>query len=170
MSPIESVIKFIIVLVILFAGYQLILKHTPFGNSKENFETPAPAMVPPTLPTAALAPPRTIQPGGPSTPTQAAPLDRVRIVAPPAATDPYAEPNEDANAPEKLRYPERMFRPAPEMDAVDMIRDSGVGGMAQQATANASQTFAPDFAQNGGEFMGSVFANDTDVPTNFSDF
>jgi hypothetical protein len=170
MSAIGAIIKFIIVILILFAGYQLILKYSPFGNSKENFETPAPAMVPPTLPAQAVAGPRTIQPGGPSTPTQAAPLDSVRIVAPPAATDPYAEPNEDANAPEKLRYPERMFRPAPEMDAVDMIRDSGIGGMAQQATANASQTFAPDFAQNGGEFMGSVFANDTDVPTNFSDF
>lgn len=170
MSLIDGAIKFIIVIVILFAGYQLILKHTPFGDSKENFESPAPAMVPPTLPALAVAGPRTIQPGGPSTPTQAAPLDTVRVVAQPSATDPYAEPNEDANAPEKLRHPERMFRPAPDMDAVDMIRDSGIGGVAQQATANAIQTFAPDFAQNGGSFMGGVFANDTDIPTNFSDF
>jgi len=169
MSTIEVIGKFIIVIVILFAGYQLVLKHTPFG-SKEHFEVPAMANVPPTLPAEAVEGPRTIQPSGPSAPSQAAPLDSVRLVAPPAATDPYAEPNEDANAPEKLRHPERMFRPAPAMDAVDMINDSGIGGVAQQATSNAMQTFAPDFAQNGGSFMGSVFANDTDVPTNFSDF
>jgi len=32
------------------------------------------------------------------------------------------------------------------------------------------QVFAPEFAQNGGEFMSGIFANDSDVPTSFSDF
>ncbi len=164
-----TVLKFIAVIVLLYLGYRLILNATPFGD-KEGFESPAPAMLPPTLPVEVMAPPRTIQPSGPSAPSQAAPLDTARVITAPQATDPYAEPNEGANAPEQLRYPERMFRPAPANDAVDMIVDSGIGGMAQQQTANANQTFAPDFAQNGGQFMGEVFANDMDIPTNYSDF
>jgi hypothetical protein len=164
-----AILKVAAVIVLLYLGYSLVLSNTPFGD-KEAFESPAPAHLPPTLPVEVLEPPRTIQPSGPSAPSQAAPLDSVRVTMSPQATDPYAEHNEGANAPENMRYPERMFRPAPANDAVDMIVDSGIGGMAQQQTANANQTFAPDFAQNGGEFMGSVFANDMDIPTNYSDF
>jgi hypothetical protein len=169
-----AILKVTAVIVLLYLGYSLILSNTPFGD-KEAFESPAlgvpaPAYLPPTLPVEVVEPERTIQPSGPSAPSQAAPLDRARIVLSPQATDPYAEHNEGANAPENLRYPERMFRPAPANDAVDMIVDSGIGGMAQQQTANANETFAPDFAQNGGNFMGGVFANDMDIPTNYSDF
>ena len=164
-----AILKVAAVIILLYLGYRLILNNTPFGD-KEAFESPAPAYLPPTLPVEVLEPPRTIQSSGPSAPSQAAPLDSARIVMSPQATDPYAEPNEGANAPENMRYPERMFRPAPANDAVDMIVDSGIGGMAQQQTANANETFAPDFAQNGGQFMGSVFANDMDIPTNYSDF
>lgn len=57
-----------------------------------------------------------------------------------------------------------MFRPAPQMDAVDQIQDSVIGGSPDM------QQFAPEFAQNGGEFMNGIFANDLDTPTNFSMF
>jgi hypothetical protein len=163
-----AILKVAAVIVLLYLGYNLLLKSTPFGS--ESFESPASAYLPPTLPVEVVAPERVIQSAGPSAPSQAAPLDSARIVMSPQATDPYAEPNEGANAPENMRYPERMFRPAPANDAVDMITDSGIGGMAQQQTANANETFAPDFAQNGGSFMGEVFANDLDTPSNYSDF
>lgn len=170
----ESVLKIVIVLVILFLGYQLILKYTANDDSYVNYTlasgSPAPANVPPNLPPVAMEGPRTIVPGGPSTPSQAAPLDTVRITAATGALDPYAEQQEDANAPEKLRHPERMFRPAPNMDEVNMVTESGIGGRATQVAADAAEVFAPEFAQNGGEFMGGVFANDTDLPSNFSDF
>lgn len=171
----ESVLKVVIVLVILFLGYQLILKYTVADNDNYvNYTlasgSPAPAGVPPTLPPVAMEGPRTIVPSGPSAPSQAAPLDTVRVTAATGAMDPYAEPNEDANAPEKLRHPERMFRPAPNMDEVNMVAESGIGGRATQVAADAAEIFAPEFAQNGGAFMGGVYANDTDLPSNFSDF
>jgi len=50
------------------------------------------------------------------------------------------------------------------------MTESGIGAAASQATANSMQTFAPEFAQNGGEFMNGIFANDTTEPTNFSAF
>jgi hypothetical protein len=167
---VAGILKFVVVLAILYLGYQLVLKHMPFGSGKETFESPALALLPPNLPTETYAGPREIVGGGPSTPSQAAPENEVVVMPPERALDPYAETHEGANAPEKLRNPERMFRPAPPNDAVANIEDSGIGGMAQQATSNSMQTFAPDFAQNGGSFMGGVFANDTDIPTNFSDF
>lgn len=179
----EVVLKFTVVVLILYLGYQLVLKHTPLSKLLGYNDTfvnyvpataptyePAPAFVPPNLPMPAVEEPRTIMGGGPNTPSQAPPLDSIRRSAPTEATDPYAEQNEDANAPERLRHPERMFRPAPQMDAIDAIQDSGIGGMAQQTTNNAMQVFAPEFAQNGGEFMSGIFANDHDVPTSFSDF
>ena len=180
---VEVVLKFIVVVLILYLGYQLVLKHTPLRQLLGNNDTfinyapatapkyePAAAFVPPTVPMPEVEGPRTIVSGGSSTPSQAAPLDSYRRAPVTEATDPYAEQNEDANAPERLRHPERMFRPAPQMDAIDAIEDSGIGGMAQQTTNNAMQVFAPEFAQNGGEFMNGIFANDSDVPTSFSDF
>jgi hypothetical protein len=167
---VAGLLKFIVVLAILYLGYQLILKHMPFGSGKETFESPALALLPPNLPTEVYAGPREIVASGPSPPSQSAPEGEVMVMPPTQALDPYAESQEGANAPERLRNPERMFRPAPNNDAVNAIEDSGIGGMAQQATSNSMQTFAPDFAQNGGSFMGGVFANDTDIPTNFSDF
>ena len=170
---IETILKFIVVVLILYVGYQLILKHTPLGRKSASDSyadySPATARVPDNIPMPAVAEPRVIVPGGPSAPSQAAPEEAV-VRPPPVAKDPYDEPNEGANAPENLRHPERMFRPAPPMDAVDAISDSGIGGPAYEATSNAMQVFAPEFAQNGGQFMDGIFANDTSEPTNFSMF
>lgn len=166
---IEGMLKFIVVIGLLYFGYQLILKHTPFGSKEESFNVPAPANLPPNLPPSIYAPERPIAAAGPSAPVQMAEPD-AEFMPPESAVDPYAEQNESANAPEKLRNPERMFRPAPPNDNYDAIPGSGIGGMAVQQTSNSMQTFAPEFAQNGGSFMGEVFANDTDLPTNFSDF
>ncbi len=167
----EALLKFIVVILILYVGYQLILKHTPFGKETyTDYSTPAVALLPDNIPMPAVTGPRVIVSGGPSTPSQAAPLETEIRQPPPMAKDPYDEPNEGANAPERLRHPERMFRPAPPMDAVDAITDAGIGGPANQATSNAMEVFAPEFAQNGGQFMDGIFANDTSEPTNFSMF
>ena len=181
----ETILKFLVVIFILYLGYQLILKHSPYGksadsntaSSADNFSNyipasaPAMANVPDNVPMPIVEAPRNVLGGGPSAPSQAAPINTVRVAqAQPDAQDPYAEGNEDANAREKLRHPERMFRPAPPMDVVDTITDSGIGGQANQATSNAMQTFMPEFAQNDGQFMDGIFANDTTEPTNFSMF
>ncbi len=168
----EVFLKFLVVVLILYVGYQLILKHTSFGKDTyvDYALAPAAAFVPDNVPMPAVEGPRVIVSGGPSTPSQAAPLKEEYKQPPPVAKDPYDETNEGANAPERLRHPERMFRPAPAMDAVDAITDAGIGGPANQATANAMEVFAPEFAQNGGQFMDGIFANDTSEPTNFSMF
>lgn len=173
---VDTILKFIVVICILYLGYQLMLKHSPlstyFQESNDilpkndtfmNY-SPAAANLPDTVPMPIVEGPRTIVGSGPNAPSQAAPLDTIRVTQEPGATDPYAEPNEDANARENLRHPERMFRPAPQMDAVEQIPDSGIGGSPDM------QQFAPEFAQNGGEFMNGIFANDLDTPTNFSMF
>ncbi len=174
---VEVILKFIVVVLILYIGYQLILKHTPLGSGdsgsdKDQFAnyTPAYADVPDNVPMPILEGPRTVMGSGPSPPSQAAPHNTIRIASEPEATDGYAEMNEGADAPERLRHPERMFRPAPPMDVVDAMTESGIGAAASQATANSMETFAPEFAQNGGEFMNGIFANDTSEPSNFSAF
>ncbi len=173
---VEVILKFIVVVLILYIGYQLILKHTPLGGQSASKDdsfmnyTPAPALVPDNVPMPILEGPRTVMGSGPSAPSQAAPHDTIRVIAEPEGTDGYAEMNEGANAPERLRHPERMFRPAPPMDVVDSMTESGIGAAASEATANSLQTFAPEFAQNGGEFMNGIFANDTSEPSNFSAF
>ncbi len=187
----ETILKFLVVIFILYLGYQLILKHSPYGKSPNsntittastdafsNYTPanthgggPGAADIPDNVPMPILEAPRNVLGGGPSPPSQAAPPNTVRVAqAQPDAQDPYAEGNEDANARENLRHPERMFRPAPPMDVVDTITDAGLGGPANQATSNAMQTFMPEFAQNNGQFMDGIFANDTSEPTNFSMF
>jgi hypothetical protein len=68
-----------------------------------------------------------------------------------------------------MRYPERLFGPAPLPDRTDIAVESGVAGSVNQVVSQAIQTFSPDFAQNGGEFIrGGIFANDTFEVPNYS--
>jgi len=81
--------------------------------------------------------------------------------------DPQDKGYESAEIPERLRHPERMFGPG-----VDNQQGSepieGVASYSSRVTNDAHQTFGPEFAQNGGNFMGEVVANDTTLKTNYS--
>jgi hypothetical protein len=117
-----------------------------------------------------VEPPRQIASSGPNPPDQRM-NDNVRyIMAEEQPNDPYAETVEDAHAPERLRHPEGMFRPAPEMDGMQLAAESGVASHLIQANNKSAQQFNPEFAQNGGVFMDGIMANDDSMHVGYSMF
>ena len=115
-------------------------------------------------------PARTTVPSGPSSPNQAADPSEVRVASPEIAHDPY-EANEESSAiPERLRHPERMFQPAPSNQTHEIATAAGIASASATQAANALNAFTPEFAQNGGEFMQGIFANDTSEPGMYSSF
>jgi hypothetical protein len=58
---------------------------------------------------------------------------------------------------DSLRNPERSFGPGVDNTGVNRVASSGV---ANAKALSSESPFSPDFAQNGGVFMGAVSAND----------
>ena len=86
-------------------------------------------------------------------------------VAPgPTASDPFGESAEDANAPERLRYPERSFGPGVVPEKTAIAQASGVASVDPVASAQAFQQFSPEFVQNGGTFFSGVSALEDENP------
>jgi len=117
-----------------------------------------------------IYPARQTAPTGPSTPTQMAPPEEIRVASPEVAHDPYSQNEESAAIPERLRHPERMFQPGPDNTTHGIAEASGIASESASQAGNAMQTFTPEFAQNGGEFMQGIMANDTSEPGGFSAF
>lgn len=150
---------------VLFAVYSWYSTRTeveePFDINSQRYEVaPMPADLP------ALIPERTVSPAGPGAPAQMS-------AKPPTVAneerpyDPQDKSYESAEIPERLRHPERMFGPGIDNQQTS-VPIEGVASYASQVTDDAHQTFGPEFAQNGGNFMGSVVANDTTLKTNYS--
>ena len=115
-------------------------------------------------------PARNTVPGGSSAPNQAPDYKEERMTSPEVAMDPYA-PNEDsASIPERMRYPERMFEPGPDNTTTSIAEASGIASASASQAGHSMQSFTPEFAQNGGEFMQGIMANDTSEPGMYSAF
>jgi len=169
--------------VLLFVGY-LFAQYYIF--EKERFTMPyaaVPAAAPPVVQQVSAEPERVVSPGGPApsdlgrqgpnAPNQMPPsrAESVERLPGPVDKDPYDETYGSSNMKEDLRHPERFFGPAPTADNVTIARASGVAGLPGSTTPQAIQTFSPDFAQNGGEFVdGGIFANDAGENPNYSAF
>lgn len=125
---------------------------------KESFEVPGPAaqVVVPVV----NEPPRKITQSGPNPPAQMGEDGEAIIYGEPVAQDPYAEQVETANAPEHLRQPDRMFRPAPPNTDTMIANASGTASPVITTTEEPIQAFNSDFVENRGEFMNGIFAND----------
>jgi hypothetical protein len=153
--------------VILFVAYLM------YFRNGESFASSTPAelerdIVQPTQP----LPPRQVASAGPNSPAMRAPPDSSPpVVLPgPVERDPYAQTQQVSNFVDENRSPERMFGPAPLPTITDVGSASGAMSRILSNQPNV-QEFSIEGAQNGGEFIdGGVFANDTDVPTNFSAF
>jgi hypothetical protein len=117
-----------------------------------------------------IYPARNVMPGGAATPNQMAPPDEERVMSPEVAHDPYAPNEESSSMPERLRHPERMFQPGPDNSTRGIAEASGVASASASQAGNALQTFTPEFAQNGGEFMQGIMANDSAESGSFSAF
>jgi hypothetical protein len=67
-----------------------------------------------------------------------------------------------------------MFRPAPEMDGMQLAAESGIASSVSpqliHANNKAAQQFNPEFAQNGGSFMDGIMANDDSMHVGYSMF
>lgn len=137
------------------------------GPTEEAFIAPAPPVTQP-IP----KPPRVVAPSGPNPPNQAPPLDEPAVrLPPPGDYDPQRDDYGSSDVSDNMRYPERLFGPAPEPNNTEIAVGSGVASPLQQTVSQAIQTFSPDFAQNGGEFInGGIFANDTYENPNYSAF
>jgi len=162
----------VLIAALLFVGYLYFSKKGVSYTAPmvlEDFEVPAPA---PVITQPLPEPPRTISSGGPTTPNQAPPRNEppVRLPGPePNDSEFFEESYGSSDLQDNMRYPERLFGPAPLPDKTDIAVESGVAGSVNQVVSQAIQTFSPDFAQNGGEFIrGGIFANDTFEVPNYS--
>lgn len=155
----------VVLAAVLFAGYLYFQKRV----SVEHFEVPAPA---PVITQPLPQRKRTVSSGGPTTPNQAPPKDMpaVRLPGPePSESKEFEENYGSSDMQDNMRYPERLFGAAPAPNQTNTAVESGVASRNNQVVSQAIQTFSPDFAQNGGEFIGGgVFANDTTEVPNYS--
>ena len=156
----------VLIAALLFVGYLYFSKKDVSYTAPmvlEDFEVPAPA---PVITQPIPEPPRTVSPGGPTTPNQAPPRNE------PPVRLPGPEPNDSEFFEESYGssdLQDNMRCPAPLPDQTDIAVESGVAGSVNQVVSQAIQTFSPDFAQNGGEFIrGGIFANDTFEVPNYS--
>ncbi len=106
---------------------------------------------------------------GPNPPNAAAPSGAMPTISPsPEASDPMSETAEDADAPERMRHPERSFGPGIVPEQTAIAQAGGLAGVAV-SSPQAFQQFNPDFVQNGGAFFGTVSALEDENP-NYSAF
>jgi hypothetical protein len=68
---------------------------------------------------------------------------------------------------DSMRHPELSFGPGVENKGMNRLATSGV---ASTRAASAESPFSPEFAQNGGSFMGDVSANDLSKDDRFASF
>jgi hypothetical protein len=79
--------------------------------------------------------------------------------------DPFHDSNMEAPIKDSMRHPELSFGPGMDNSGIKKAVASGV--MNKGALSSESQ-FSPEFAQNGGLFMGSVTANDLNHDSTFA--
>jgi hypothetical protein len=112
---------------------------------------------------------RAVIQGGPNTPNQLADVNMPPVIMKEEVPyDPMAETQESSEIPERLRHPERMFSPGLVNEDTQTAVAAGTASYANQVTQDARQVFGPEFAQNGGNFMDGVMANDTTLKNEYS--
>jgi hypothetical protein len=161
MSQMKSqVVAAILLAGVLFLAYQVYLNVTREKLLiEETFIAPAPLVTQP-IP----EPERVIAPGGPNSPNQMPPPthDTSERLPGPDDSDPLDDNYGSSDVKDNLRYPERLFGPAPKPQLTSVAVNAGIASNLNSGVNAALQTFNPEFAQNGGEFIpGGIFANDT---------
>lgn len=111
---------------------------------------------------AQVEPPRVLSSGGPSTPSmKAMPQEENRQSPDVIPSDPFVEASGSSQIEDSMRHPERMFSPGVQPTNTSSAVMSGVASNETHVSAQALQTFVPEMAQNGGDFMKGIAANDT---------
>ena len=168
-----KVLNVLAVASLLFVGYLMLrayrpqwfnsfswMKAEPFKEKRSATPPsppPAPVPVPAPAPVVLADPPqpeRVVAPAGPNAPAAKPPPAAAKISPEASPVDPYESDNMQAPIKDTVTYPEMSFGPGVDNRATNKGAESGA------ASALSSSTFSPEYAQNGGSFMGSVFAND----------
>jgi len=106
---------------------------------------------------APIKPPRVVAQAGPN-PPNTKPADSPSVLSPEEKpNDPYDETNSELPIKSNLRHPERSFGPG--VANTGTQRSVSAGSAADAVNASLS-SFSPEFAQNGGNFMEGISAND----------
>jgi hypothetical protein len=171
----QKVLVAIAIASLVFVGYLLLKAYKPqwFKTEKEAFRPkrepaaplPMPAPAPP-VEKAVVVEDRAITPSGPNPPAAKAPVAPATISPEAAPLDPYDNTNMDTPVRDTVRRPELSFGPG--VDNTDTAKQVAAGLASPSVSAPVS-TFSPDFAQNGGSFMGAVFANDLQTGDEFAE-
>ena len=132
-----------------------------FDVNSQQYERPPQSL--PILPSE----PKLVNPSGPNPPAQLS-LEPPVIMQEEKPFDPQEQPHESAEIPERLRHPERMFGPGLANEDVETAVAAGTAHYASHVTENAAQVFGPEFAQNGGNFMDGIMANDASLKSSYS--
>ena len=138
------------------------------ANSFQARPSPAPAAVTEHVPT---PPPQMIvSPAGPNPPNVTTPASQVsrQMLPEERPNDEMAPMNSEVPIKDNLRHPERMFNAGPEHTGTKQAVESGIAGDTKGAPSPSGK-FSPDFAQNGGEFMTGIFANDMTVGDSYAE-
>ncbi len=149
-------------------GYDTFVPYTAVAKE----EIPAPA--PPVEQQPRVEPPLVVTPSGPNppnaVPNPSADYEPPEVPPEVEAHDPYDSPNSSSNLQDTLRKPQRLFSPGVMPTDNRLVMDSGVASPFTQVTSQSLQTFTPELAMNGGEFMRGIAANDTTQDMNFASF
>jgi hypothetical protein len=71
--------------------------------------------------------------------------------------DPFEDSNMEAPIKDSMRHPELSFGPGMDNSG---IKKAVASGVMDKRGLTSESPFSPEFAQNGGQFMGAVTAND----------
>jgi len=118
---------------------------------------PIPSAAPPTRGYQSVEPPRVVAPGGPGAPNMQDTRARATLSPEVQAIDPFEDSNMEAPIKDSMRHPELSFGPGMDNSGVKKAVASGV---MHKGALSSESPFSPEFAQNGGQFMGDVTAND----------
>ena len=150
----------LIVYIVYKVGFLVWNKYYKSSSLLDTFKTsvPQPSVVPP--PVVTQAPPelpRVVSPSGPNPPNAAAPANQVVVIPEERPNDPYDQAESNVPIKDNMRNPERSFGPNVDNSGVQR---SVVAGTASNAISTSVSSFSPEFAQNGGDFLEGIKAND----------
>jgi hypothetical protein len=159
----SNFLTIILVLVLLFLVYQFVLskvfdEDVDADDEYEQFEentSPGPAPLvgqkAPNLPDD-----RVIASSGPNPPAAQPPKGQVVVMPPEEPFDPFDEVHKSPHSGDDSRHPERMFRPAPEMNDTATAIGAGIA-----SPISDGGQYSPEMVINGAEFMNGIFALDS---------
>jgi hypothetical protein len=110
-------------------------------------------------------PPKITTPSGPNSPNAEAPRERV-VIPEEKPKDPYDEVNTEVPMTDNLRHPERSFGPGVENNGTN--RSISAGTASNSVNNPSLNSFSPEFAQNGGDFMQGISANDMGMGSEYA--